>query len=71
MKETIGELVERFVEPDSNWYIDTFGSYTSVGMDKDHKEEFEAFLKELKHEDIEFEIESVGREGVHVVHVYV
>ena len=71
MEETIGEIVEKFVELDSNWYIDTFGSYTSVGMGKNHKEEFEAFLNELKTKGIEFEIESLGRKDVHVVHVYV
>jgi hypothetical protein len=71
MEETIGELVERFVEPDSNWYIDTFGSYTSVGMDENHKKEFEAFLEELDSRNIEYGIEEFGREGVHVVHVYV
>ena len=67
----IYELVEEFVELDSNWYIDTFGSYTSVGMEEEHKEEFEAFLEELKVKGIDYEIQSIGREDGHAVRVYV
>lgn len=70
MEETFGELVERHVEPDSNWYIDTYSSYIEVCMSENNKDGFEAFIEELKGRGIEYEIESVGREGDHVVHVY-
>jgi hypothetical protein len=68
MTNSIGELVERFVELDSNWYLDTYNAYIEVGIE--NKGNFEEFIQELKNRNISYEIQSVAFDEEHIVHIY-
>lgn len=52
MKETITELVEKFVQDDENYFVDTYSSYTVVGIE--NRENLAGFVAALEERGIEY-----------------
>jgi hypothetical protein len=54
MKETISELVENIVEENTNWYLDTYSSYTEVGIESE--EAVSEFISALESRNTNYHI---------------
>jgi len=68
MTETTTELVEKFVSENEGWYVDTYDSYTEVGIE--NKQNFGGFLVALEDRDIGYHIVQSGLDGWYIVEVY-
>jgi hypothetical protein len=68
MTETTTKLVQKFVSKDESWYIDTYDSYTEVGIE--NKQIFGGFLAALEDRDIEYHIVQSGLDGWYIAEVY-
>jgi hypothetical protein len=66
--ETTAEIVEKFVSDNVGYYLDTYESYTEVGIED--KQLFGAFLASLEDRSIKYHIVQSGLDGWYIVEVY-
>jgi hypothetical protein len=68
MTETTTDIVEKFAPVNGNWYVDTYDSYTEVGMES--MDSFSRFIAELDNRSIENDIINSGIDEWYVAYVH-